>query len=315
MGARPAFPVARPLPRDWFLPAPGGPGEVCPLGPPGRRPASPGREAWTRFRRNPLAVPGLVVLVLIAGGVLLGPHLARVPYDRIDLAHQNEPPGPRHWFGTDQLGRDTFARTWVAGRVSLLVGLAAAGIDVGIGAVYGGVAGLAGGWVDEGMMRVVDVLYGVPFLLVAILLLLVMGPGPMSVVVAIAMVNWLGMARLVRGQVLLLKEQEYVLAARALGVPKWRILLRHLLPNACGPMLVWLSYNIPAAIFAEALLAYVGLGIQPPLASWGSMVSSGSVLFRLHPSQFLFPASALSLTMLSLYAVGDGLRDALDPRT
>ncbi len=307
-------PLAGALPPDWFDPVREGPMPAADPTGVCRRPSVLG-SAWARFRRNRMAVAGLAVLMLMLAAVVLAPHLVPFPYYRIDLAHVDEPPGPRHWFGTDQLGRDIFARTWIAGRVSLLIGLTAAIIDLAVGVVYGGIAGLVGGWLEEVMMRVVDVLYGVPFLLVAILLLVLLGPGPRSVVAAIALVNWLGMARLVRGQVLLLKEQGYVLAARALGVPGWRILVRHLLPNASGPILVWLSYNIPAAIFAEALLSYVGIGIQPPLTSWGAMLGNSSVVLRIHPAQFVFPAAALSLTMLALYAVGDGLRDALDPRT
>jgi len=303
--------MAGPLPTDWFLP---------PLvAPAGVHRGGPARDnywagVWSRFRGNRPAVLGLLLLGLIVLGTLVGPHLTPYHYDALALLQANRPPGPEHWFGTDQLGRDTFARTWMGGRVSLLIGLAAAAIDLCIGAVYGGVAGLAGGWVDEVLMRLVDALYAIPFLLVVILLLVLLGSGLRSLIIAIALVNWLGMARLVRGQVLEIREREYVLAARVLGVPAPAILWRHLLPACLGPILVWISYNVPAAIFAEAFLSYLGLGVQPPRPSWGSMVSAASDLVRLHPWPFLFPAVAITLTLLAFYVVSDGLRDALDPR-
>lgn len=251
----------------------------------------------------------MAVVVLAAIGPLLAPR----PYTALDLTREFLPPGAGHWFGTDQLGRDVWARTWVGARVSLAIGAGAAALDLGVGALYGGVAGLAGGRVDALLMRVVDVLYGIPTLLVAFLILMVAGPGLMSVLVAIGAVNWVGMARLVRAQVLTLREREFVLAARALGMPERRVLLVHILPNVAGPMLVWLSFTVPSAIFAEAFLSYVGLGVQPPRTSWGAMISSGTETFRLHPYPFAFPAAALCLTMLALYVLGDALRDALDP--
>jgi len=279
-----------------------------------RLPGSYWSGVWRRFRADRAAVAGLAGLLLIMLLCVCGPWLTPWHFDQIHLSAENLPPGAAHWFGTDRLGRDIFARTWMGGRVSLLVGVTAAAIDLGIGAVYGAVAGLGGPLLDAVLMRVVDTLYGIPFLLVAILLLTVVGPGLRAIVLAIALVNWLGMARLVRGQVLQLRGEPYVLAARGLGLPPWRVALRHLLPNALGPMLVWLSFNVPSAIFLEAFLSYLGLGIQPPLASWGSLISSATETFRLFPYPLLFPAAALSGAMLAFYAVSDGLRDALDPR-
>lgn len=319
----------RPLPADWFLPVgtrsattdPNGPAEEALTradhargAPHPRPPASYWAGVWSRYCRNRPALVGLVVLGALVLAVLVGPYLTRFPYDQLNLLHQNLPPGPEHLFGTDQLGRDVFARTWMGGRLSLLIGLAAAAIDLGIGAVYGGIAGFAGGWLDEAMMRLVDILYGIPFLLVVILLLVVLGSGLRSIIVAIALVNWLGMARLVRGQVLQLKEQDYVLASRVLGVSGWQVIRRHLLPGALPSMLAWIAYNVPAAIFAEAFLSYIGLGVQPPLASWGGMLGDGFGLFRLNPWPFFFPAAAISLTMLAFYLISDGLRDALGPQ-
>ena len=275
-----------------------------------RRAAGAGR----RLLRNPAAVGALALLALLAAGVWIGPHLTPWPFDRINLLDTNAPPSAAHWFGTDELGRDVFARTAVGGRVTLLVGLVAAAIDLVVGTVYGGVAGLAGGWVDEVMMRAVDVLYAIPLLPVVILLAMVLGRGIGAIIAAIALVNWLGMARLVRGQVLQLKRQEYVLAARALGLPGWRVLFGHLLPNAAAPILAWMAYSVPSAIFAEAFLSYVGLGVQSPMTSWGAMVSNGSNAFRIYPYPFFFPAAALSLAMLAFYVLSDALHDALDPQ-
>ncbi len=301
--------MSAPLPADWFDPAPGEP-ERPPSTAGGRR-----SGLLSRLLADPAATCALAVLVLVVLLAAVGPWLAPRPYTAIDLNAEFLPPGPGHWFGTDALGRDLWARTWVGARVSLGIGIAAAILDLVVGAVYGGLAGLAGGVVEALMMRAVDILYGIPVLLVAFMVLLVAGPGPGAVVAALAMVGWLGMARLVRGQVLELRQREFVLAARALGLPPWRIVLVHLLPNAAGPMLVWLSFTVPSAIFAEAFLSYVGLGVQPPRSSWGVMISNGVETFRQHPYPFAFPAATLSLTMLALYIVGDALRDALgDPR-
>ncbi len=279
------------------------------------RPAAPwSTGAGRRLLGNPAAVGAMALLALLAAGTWIGPHLIPWPFDRINLFDTNAPPSAAHWFGTDELGRDVFARTAVGGRVTLLVGLVAAVIDLVVGTVYGGVAGLAGGWVDEVMMRAVDVLYAIPLLPVVILLAMVLGRGIGAIIAAIALVNWLGMARLVRGQVLQLKRQEYVLAARALGLPSWRVLFGHLLPNAAAPILAWMAYSVPSAIFAEAFLSYVGLGVQSPQTSWGAMVSNGSNAFRVYPYQFFFPAAALSLAMLAFYVLSDALREAVDPQ-
>lgn len=294
------------LPEDWFEPAPPPSPEA------GAPPVPVSLRRHGGWLTEPAAACSLVVLAIVVALAIFGPLLAPRPYTALDLTHELLPPGPGHWFGTDELGRDIWARTWVGARVSLAIGAGAAALDLGIGAVYGGLAGFAGGWVDALLMRVVDVLYGIPTLLVAFLVLMAAGPGLGAIMAAIAAVNWVGMARLVRAQVWALREREFVLSARALGMPGWRILLVHLLPNVAGPMLVWLSFTIPSAIFAEAFLSYVGLGVQPPRTSWGAMISAGTETFRLHPYPLAFPAGALCLTMLALYVVGDALRDRLD---
>ncbi len=250
---------------------------------------------------------GVGLLAAIALLALIGPGLDGWPAGQVHLALANLPPGARHPFGTDALGRDTFSRTWQGARLSLLVGLAAVLLDLGVGAVYGALAGFAGGALDQALMRVVDVLYGVPSLLVAIFLVTVRGPGLGTLILAIATVNWLGMARLVRGQVLSLRRREWVLASRGLGLRPSQVLWRHVLPHVAGPALAWLSFSLPQAIFAEAFLSFLGLGVQPPLASWGSLISLGSASLLINPYPLLFPSAALVLTLLGCHLVADGL--------
>lgn len=292
------------LPADWFdpvfVPAPPEPGPE----------AAPRR--WRALAADRRARAALAILLPIAVLCLAGP--LRAPYAAVHLGAAYRVPSAAHWFGTDALGRDLFARTAMGGRVSLGVGALAAALDLGVGAVVGSAAGWTGGALDAAVMRVIDVLYGVPFLLVAILLLTVLGPGLPAVVLAIALVNWLGMARLVRGQVRQLRAEPYVLAAAALGRPGPEVVRRHVLPALVGPVLAWLAFNVPSAIFLEAFLSYLGLGVQPPLPSWGSLIANGAQSFQLHPYAFAFPAAALCLTMAALYLGADALRDALDPR-
>ena len=293
-----------PRPADWFDP-------VSPPPPEGAGPdLPPGR--WRALAADPRARAASGLLLAILAFCVLGP--LRAPYAAVHLGAGYRPPSAAHWFGTDALGRDLFARTAVGGRISLSVGALAAVLDLGVGAVVGAAAGWAGGALDAAVMRAVDVLYGIPFLLVAILLLALLGPGLPALVLAIALVNWLGMARLVRGQVRQLRTEPYVVAAAALGRPGPEVVRRHVLPALVGPGLAWLSFNVPSAIFLEAFLSYLGLGVQPPVPSWGSLIADGAQTFQLHPYAFAFPAGALCLTMAALYLGSDALRDALDPR-
>lgn len=259
-----------------------------------------GRPALDGLRWTALAVLAAIALLAAFGPLLVGQGPLQV-----HLAHPYLPPSWRHPFGTDALGRDVFARTWAGARVSLAVGVAAIAVDVCVGMVYGGVAGWLGGGVGQGMTTLIDILYGVPFLLVAMAILAVRGPGPVSLVLAIALVNWLGMARLVRGEMLRLRDRDFVLAARALGVPARRILLAHLLPQVIEPALAWVAYSLPQAIFAEAFLSFIGLGVRPPLASWGALISFSAPTFTLDPYPLLFPAAALVLTLLCCYLLAD----------
>ncbi|GAW92863.1 ABC transporter permease [Calderihabitans maritimus] len=272
------------------------------------------QDAWRRFKKSRMAMVGLVIIGIMVIAAIVGPLLVPYTYWEQDLTRTNEPPSADHWFGTDALGRDLFVRVLYGSRISLLIGFISAFINMTIGVIYGGISGLFGGKIDNIMMRIVDILYSIPFLLVVILLMVVMGPGLKSVYIAFGLSFWLGMARIVRGQILSLREQEYVLAAQALGASKFRILIRHLIPNAMGPILVTVTLLIPSAIFTEAFLSFIGLGVSAPMASWGVLAADGYKAIRSYPWQLFFPAAAICITILAFNFVGDGLRDALDPR-
>ncbi|MFC4547214.1 ABC transporter permease [Paenactinomyces guangxiensis] len=274
------------------------------------------KDAWYRLRKNWLAMTGLVLILLIGFMSIIGPMISPYDYSEQNLeTGKNLEPSSKHWFGTDDLGRDVFVRTWQGGRISLTIGLVAALIDLVIGVIYGGIAGYRGGRTDEIMMRIVDVLWGLPYLLTVILLLVVMGPGLGTIIIALTVTGWLNMSRLVRGQVLQLKEQEYVLAAATLGASTKRLLFKHLIPNAMGPIIIMLTLTVPQAIFAEAFLSFLGLGVQAPVASWGTMINDALItVLSGEWWRLFFPALFLSLTMLAFNAFGDGLRDALDPK-
>lgn len=272
------------------------------------------QEVGLRLSQNRLAMAGLVVIGLLAVMAVVGPYLSGHTYDGQDLLMVNKAPNGNYWFGTDSLGRDLFTRVWYGARISLSIGFATSFICLLLGVFYGGISGYIGGRLDEVMMRIVEVLYSIPFLLYVILLMVLLEPGLKTIFFALGLVYWLNMARTVRGQVLVLKEQEYVLAARLLGASTWRILLRHLIPNTLGPIIVAMTLLIPEAIFAEAFLSFLGLGVSAPMASWGVLASEGIQGLRNYPWQLFFPAFFISLTMLSFNFVGDGLRDALDPR-
>ena len=272
------------------------------------------QDAWRRLRRDRMAVLGLAVIALLAVLALVGPWLSPYSYADQDLMQANVGPCAAHWFGTDSLGRDMFVRVLYGARISLSIGLAASLINLCIGVVYGGIAGFAGGRVDRAMMNIVDVLYSVPTLLYVILLMVVFKPGLMNIFIALGISYWLPMARIVRGEILALREQEFVLAARTIGAGRGRILLRHLLPNTMGSIVVTLSLSIPDAIFTEAFLSFIGLGVSAPMASWGVLASEGVASLRSFPYQLFFPSAAISVTMLAFNFLSDGLRDVLDPK-
>jgi len=238
------------------------------------------------------------------------PLISPYTYYDIDLSAKNLAPSQVHWFGTDDLGRDMFTRIWYGARISLFVGIAAATIDLIVGVLWGGIAALSGGKTDEIMMRLVDVMSSIPSLLIIICLMVVIGPGLHTIIIALSIFGWITMARIVRAQLLQLKQHGFVMAARALGASFWRILFYHLLPNAVGPILVTLTLTVPSAIFAEAFLSYLGLGVQAPIASWGTMANEGLPALDYYPWRLFFPAGFISVTMLSFNLVGDGLSDA-----
>ena len=271
-------------------------------------------DAWRRLRRNRAATISGVFLLAMCAIAALAPWLPFLP----DPASQNlalgaTPPTWAHWFGTDDLGRDAFARVIYGGRISMLVGIVGTLVSLLIGVTWGAIAGYAGGDVDEAMMRVVDVLYSLPYLFLVILLLVLFERSLLMLFVALGLVQWLTMARIVRGQVLSLKAQVFVEAARALGAGDAAILGRHIVPNTLGPVIVYATLTVPAVILQEAFLSFLGLGVQPPDASWGTLVADGARVLAIFPWLVSFPGIALSLTLLAFNFLGDGLRDALDP--
>ncbi|HZI12795.1 MAG TPA: ABC transporter permease [Myxococcus sp.] len=257
---------------------------------------------------------GLAVAVLWVLTALLAPRLAPQAPDAIDLAAELARPGPGHLLGAGENGIDVLTHVLYGARVSLVVSVFAVLLSALVGVTLGGVAGYAGGWVDEALMRLVDVLLAFPGLLLALFITAVLGPSLANVVFALSFSGWTGYARLARGQVLTLREREYVQAARALGASPGRILLRHLLPNAAGPLLVQATFALPGAILAEASLSFLGLGVPPGTPSWGALVDQGTQYLLVAPHVALFPGLALALTVLGFNLLGDALRDALDPR-
>lgn len=270
-------------------------------------------EVVRTFMKNKLAIFGLILLFIVFTMAAIVPEIATYEFSE-QTGFYNQAPNADFWFGTDNLGRDIFVRVWVGARISLLIGLSAAAIDVVIGVLWGSIAGIVGGRVDNIMMRICDILTAVPYLLVVILLLVVMEQGLIPMIVALSITGWVRMARIVRGEVMSIKNQEYVLAARTLGADTRHLIFRHLIPNAMGSIIVTMTLTIPSAIFTESFLSYVGLGVTPPMASWGTMASEGSEAILTAPWRLIFPALLISITIFAFNAVGDGLRDALDPK-
>lgn len=271
------------------------------------------KEVFIRFSHNKMAIAGLVILAIIILMAITVPIFSQYKYSD-QLGVYNSPPSAQFWFGTDDLGRDIFVRIWAGARISLFIGITAALIDLIIGVLWGSVSGLAGGRVDNIMMRIADVLTAVPYLLVVIVLLVVMQPGIVPMIIALSITGWINMARIVRGEVLSIKNQEYVLAARTLGASTGHLIMKHLIPNALGAILVTMTLTIPSAIFTESFLSYLGLGVPAPRASWGTMASDGNKAIADYPWRLIFPAVFISLTIFAFNAIGDGLRDALDPK-
>ncbi|QYM77838.1 ABC transporter permease subunit [Horticoccus luteus] len=294
------------------------------------------RDAWARLRKNRPAVAGGVMLVLVVLLCVIEPIMSSYAYDGMDLANTFAAPGAAHWLGTDQLGRDLLVRVCIGGRISLMVGLVASAVALLIGVSYGAISGYAGGKTDTVMMRLVDILYALPFTIFVILLMVFLkapmdaldawlrqfswlssyqGAGKiLALFAAIGAVEWLTMARIVRGQILSLKKMEFIEAARALGFSRRRIIFRHLIPNLLGPVVVYTTLTIPAVMLLEAFLSFLGLGVDAPMSSWGTLIKDGAEKMEEYWWLLLFPAGLFSLTLFSLNFLGDGLRDALDVR-
>jgi len=271
-------------------------------------------DAWHRLLRNKLALFGAIFIGLEILVVILTPWIAPYGFETQNLELTLAKPSLVHWFGTDSLGRDLFTRILYGGRISITVGLLASLVSVLVGVIYGAVSGFVGGKTDNLMMRFVDILYALPFIFLVIILMVYFGRNILLLFIALGLTQWLTMARIVRGQVISLKQKEFVEAAKSVGVKTSRIILKHLIPNALGPVIVYLTLTVPSVILEEAFLSFLGLGVQAPMASWGTLISSGVEVMEIAPWVLFFPALMLSVTLFSLNFLGDGLRDALDPK-
>jgi oligopeptide transport system permease protein len=272
------------------------------------------RDAWHRLQKNKMALLGLTAMIIMCVAALLTPWITVYGYEEQNLVLGASPPSAEHWLGTDTLGRDLLTRILYGSRISLAVGFIATAVALLIGVIYGTVAGYMGGRVDAAMMRLVDILYALPFMIFIILLMVIFGRNILLLFLAIGAVEWLTMARIVRGQVQSLRQQEFVEAAVSIGLGPWAIIRRHLIPNTLGPVIVYTTLTIPNVMLLESFLSFLGLGIQPPQSSWGLLISYGVETMEEYPWLLIFPGLALSLTLFSLNFLGDGLRDALDPR-
>ncbi len=272
------------------------------------------QDALLRLRKNKMAMLGAYILLFFIVIALLTPFIAPYTYEGQNLALGATPPSAQHWLGTDPLGRDQLTRIMYGSRVSLMVGFIATSVALLIGVLWGATAGFLGGRTDAILMRIVDALYALPFTIFIILLTVIFGSSMLLLFMAIGAVEWLTMARIVRGQVLAIKQQEFVEAAVSMGLSPWQIIRRHLIPNVLGPIIVYTTLTIPSVILLESFLSFLGLGVQPPQSSWGSLISGGVETMEEFPWLLIFPGLVLSITLFSLNFLGDGLRDALDPR-
>ena len=271
-------------------------------------------DAWIKLRKNRMALFGFTVLLVLCVVSLLTPWIAPYSYETQDLMLGATPPSAAHWLGTDIFGRDMLTRIMYGGRVSLMVGFIATAVALVIGILWGSIAGFVGGRVDAVMMRIVDIMYALPFMIFIVLLMVVFGRNILLLFVAIGAVEWLTMARIVRSQVMALRKQEFVEAAYSMGLSRWAIIRRHIIPNTLGPVIVYTTLTIPSVMLLEAFLSFLGLGIQPPQSSWGLLINYGVETMEEYPWLLIFPGITLSLTLFALNFLGDGLRDALDPR-
>lgn len=330
-------PDRREITKDMFVPAPVEASESEEIAGP---PVTFWKEAWRRLKKNRGALIGLITITLLTIMALFGPFMNSYSYLDQDLMRSNLPPlvhglewvgfngedvngvnqyeargiSEPSWLGTDEFGRDLWSRVWKGTQISLFIALVAALLDLIIGVAYGGISSFYGGRVDNFMQRIIEVLMGIPNLVVIILFIIILEPGITSIILAMIITGWIGMARVVRGQILQLKGQEFILAARNLGTSNTKLIWKHLIPNVMGPIIVTLMFTIPTAIFFEAFLSFIGLGLQPPLASLGILIEDGYKSMRFFPYKLIFPAIIISLIMISFNVLADGLRDALDPK-
>ncbi|MGF1470252.1 MAG: ABC transporter permease [Rubrobacteraceae bacterium] len=272
------------------------------------------KDSWIRLKKNKGAIISLAVILILMVLAIVGPWLT--PYNTFsqDVTNRFAGPSAEHWFGTDSFGRDLFTRVWDGTRVSLYIAFLAAFIDLVIGVAYGSISGFVGGRVDDVMQRIIEILYGIPNLVILVLIMLILQPGILTITLALVITGWAPMARLVRARVLQLKEQEFSLASLSLGAGGGRLIRKHLLPNSLGIIIIQLMFTIPNAIFFEAFLSFIGLGIQVPQASLGALINDGYTQLRLHPHVLWFPVIVFSLLMLAFNLFADGLRDAFDPK-
>ena len=273
------------------------------------------KDALIRLTTNKLSLFSLIYISMLIIVALITPFIAPYNYADQNLALGASPPSPEHLLGTDTLGRDLLTRMMYGGRISLMVGFLATSVALVIGVIWGTIAGSSRGKTDAIMMRIVDTLYGIPFIILIILLMVIFGRNLILLFLAIGAVEWLTMARIVRSQVLNLSKQEFILSAQAMGVTKINIIFRHLIPNAMGPVIVYATLTVPQIMLLESFLSFLGLGVQPPLSSWGLLIRDGAVSMEEYWWLLIFPSLAFSLTLFSLNFIGDGLRDAIDPRT
>ncbi len=309
----------------------------------GKPPTTYWKDSWLRLKKNKGALFGLALIIIIIFLAIFGPFMNSYGFDDQDLTKSNLPPKVQllekvpflglnghdirgndlyeskdvsvyHWFGTDDLGRDLWTRIWQGTRISLYIAFLAAALDLIIGVAYGSISAYYGGRIDNVMQRIIEVLMGVPNLIVVILLILVLSPGILTITLAMVITGWVSMARIIRGQVLKLKEQEFVLASKTLGAKDRRLIWGHLIPNSFGPIIITTMFTIPTAIFTEAFLSFIGLGLQPPIASLGTIVNDGFKLLKIYPHMLLFSSVIISLIMISFNMLGDGLRDSFDPK-
>lgn len=271
-------------------------------------------DAWRKLKKNRMALVALFYMAAIVLIAIFAPYIAPYSYEETDLILGPTPPSADHWFGTDELGRDLLTRVIFGGRISLAVGFLATSVIVVVGVIYGAVAGYMGGKVDSLMMRFVDLLQVLPYIIIVIILMVFLGRNILNLFIAIGLIEWLTMARIVRGQVISLKKMEFVEAAKASGLSTAKIIFKHIMPNTVSSVIIYSTLSIPSVILAEAFLSFIGLGVQAPMASWGTLIQDGVGAMEVYPWMIIFPCVTLVMTLLFLNFLGDGLRDALDPK-